>query len=128
MNGFQRVILRKFAFMLVSKGVKHLPLALSYVQDELAKWKTKVDFQDGEIKSLFPVIDYDRKKFFIYIFRINENETENKKISVSRVVLKYDLKQYFDAIVGADEKTALKFVDEKVTFLLDQHGEEEKKD
>lgn len=123
---FQSIIIRKFVSGLIKEGIKALPFLLQEAQQIMEEWKSKVDWKENEIKTLHGVVDYDRKMFFVYIFQINPDEQdESKKISVSRVWHKMDLKPYFNQLINLDEKKVMNVIDEKVKLITD--GKEEKK-
>lgn len=102
----------------VKEATLSLPLLLQEANKKINSWKESVTWQPGEIQTLHACIDYDRQLFLVYIFRINEDEQqENKKISVSRIFYKLDLSAYFNDMANVNEQKILSFVNEKIKLL-----------
>lgn len=129
MDNFKRAVIRKIVKTLSRFGIiddlvtvahESIPLLFQEAEKKIMSWKKDIVFEPGEIESLQAVINYEQKIFYVYIFRVNENEPdENKKISVSRVIYRYDLKPYFNEATIITKEKILSFVNEKIKMLTD---------
>lgn len=89
LSKFEIFFLKKLLNRLIDEGAKHLPLLFKQVDDIIKTWESEVEFREHEIKQLFQVVDWKRKKVYFMIYKI-----ENGKLELSRVHKEYEFNEY----------------------------------